>query len=363
MKKLLIVITLLFASSTSAQYPTTSFTAGGNITAASASCLATNCVPIKLPASATTLTVGVTGTFSATLAVEESQDGGRTWTSAGSNITGAGTTSFTITAFSDFRVRASAYVSGNAGVNILVSASTNSGGSGVSSLNSLSGAVTIAAGTNVTLTPSGNTITIASTGGGGGFTPSINGTPLSTAGLNLETSTANVTGLICAPTLVSTINVIPCEVSGTINAANVSTLNQNTTGTAANLSGTPALPNGTTATTQATGDNTTQLATDAFVLGNTTQTIASGTATLGASAISPNTCATTVTVTATGVATTDNILGDFNANPTGSLGYQPGAMLTIVKYPTSGNVNFTVCNNTPNSITPAAQTVNWRVVR
>lgn len=130
MKKLLIVMTLLFASSTSAQYPTTSFTAGGNITAASASCLATNCVPIKLPASATTLTVGVTGTFSATLAVEESQDGGRTWTSAGSNITGAGTTSFTITAFSDFRVRASAYVSGNAGVNILVSASTNSGGGG-----------------------------------------------------------------------------------------------------------------------------------------------------------------------------------------------------------------------------------------
>ena len=134
MKKLLIVMTLLFASSTSAQYPTTSFTAGGNITAASASCLATNCVPIKLPASATTLTVGVTGTFSATLAVEESQDGGRTWTSAGSNITGAGTTSFTITAFSDFRVRASAYVSGNAGINILVSASTNSGGGGLHSI-------------------------------------------------------------------------------------------------------------------------------------------------------------------------------------------------------------------------------------
>jgi len=48
-------------------------------------------------------------------------------------------------------------------------------------------------------------------------------------------------------------------------AADVPTLNQNTTGTAANLSGTPALPNGTTATTQATSDNTTKLATDAFV--------------------------------------------------------------------------------------------------
>lgn len=42
-------------------------------------------------------------------------------------------------------------------------------------------------------------------------------------------------------------------------------MNQNTTGTAANLSGTPALPNGTTATTQVVSDNTTKVATDAFV--------------------------------------------------------------------------------------------------
>lgn len=43
------------------------------------------------------------------------------------------------------------------------------------------------------------------------------------------------------------------------------TLNQNTSGTAANLSGTPALPNGTTATTQAAADNSTKLATTAYV--------------------------------------------------------------------------------------------------
>lgn len=42
-------------------------------------------------------------------------------------------------------------------------------------------------------------------------------------------------------------------------------LNQNTSGTAANLSGTPALPNGTTATTQAQFDNSTKLATTAYV--------------------------------------------------------------------------------------------------
>jgi hypothetical protein len=43
------------------------------------------------------------------------------------------------------------------------------------------------------------------------------------------------------------------------------TLNQDTTGTAANLSGTPDLPDGTTAATQAADDNTTKLATTAFV--------------------------------------------------------------------------------------------------
>jgi hypothetical protein len=40
-------------------------------------------------------------------------------------------------------------------------------GSGVSSLNTLTGAVTLAAGTNITLTPSGNTITIEASGTGG----------------------------------------------------------------------------------------------------------------------------------------------------------------------------------------------------
>jgi hypothetical protein len=114
------------------------------------------------------------------------------------------------------------------------------------------------------------------TGGGGGFTPQINGTPLSSAGLNLQTSTTNVAGLACTPTLVSTINVIPCELSGTLAHASLPTLLSgdipnnaaNTSGTAGNLSGTPTLPNGTAATTQAPGDNTTKLATDAFVLAN-----------------------------------------------------------------------------------------------
>lgn len=55
----------------------------------------------------------------------------------------------------------------------------------------------------------------------------------------------------------------------------IPTLNQNTSGTAANLSGTPALPNGVTATTQSQADNSTKLATTAYVdtLGGTKATI------------------------------------------------------------------------------------------
>jgi hypothetical protein len=98
--------------------------------------------------------------------------------------------------------------------------------------------------------------------------------------------------------------------------------------------------------------------------GTITTAIASGTATLNTNAISSGACDTVVTVAASGVLTTDNILADFNADPTSTVGYEPGAMLTIVKYPTAGNVNFKVCNNTGSSITPgAAITLNWRVVR
>jgi hypothetical protein len=96
-----------------------------------------------------------------------------------------------------------------------------------------------------------------------------------------------------------------------------------------------------------------------------TQTIASGTASLGTTAISSGACATVVTVAGTGVATTDVLGWGFNADPTATVGYQASSagMLTIIAYPTAGNVNFKVCNNTSASITPGAVTLNWRVTR
>lgn len=99
--------------------------------------------------------------------------------------------------------------------------------------------------------------------------------------------------------------------------------------------------------------------------GGISSTIASGTAALGTGAIGSGACATAVTVAAANVATTDVIVDSFNGDPTGVTGYAPvtTGMLTVIEYPTSGNVNFKVCNTTSASITPGAITLNWRVVR
>lgn len=91
--------------------------------------------------------------------------------------------------------------------------------------------------------------------------------------------------------------------------------------------------------------------------------IATGTIALGTGAISAATCATAVTSAATGTATTDVIEVGFNGDPTATTGYTPGAMLSIIPYPTTNTVNVKVCNNTGGSITPGAVTLNWRVVR
>jgi hypothetical protein len=99
--------------------------------------------------------------------------------------------------------------------------------------------------------------------------------------------------------------------------------------------------------------------------GGLTSTIASGTSALGTGAITSATCATVVTTTATNAATTDVIGWGFNSDPHAVVGYIPSTsgMLTIIAYPSSGNVNFLVCNNTSGSVTPGAITLNWRVTR
>lgn len=96
-----------------------------------------------------------------------------------------------------------------------------------------------------------------------------------------------------------------------------------------------------------------------------TVTVASGTSALGTTAIAAGTPCTTITTAATGVASTDAIEWNPNASIKGVTGYVPSTNggLSISAYPTSGNVNFDVCNWTSASITPGAVTLNWRVTR
>lgn len=129
MKKLLFILALLCAPLARGQatYPV-SYSTGGNITATNAACVPAACVGVGIPTpSAAVLTVGITGTFSGTLAVEESQDGGTTFTSAGASLTSTGTTSYVIAGFTQFRVRASAFASGNAGVSLQLSNAPSGG--------------------------------------------------------------------------------------------------------------------------------------------------------------------------------------------------------------------------------------------
>ena len=92
------------------------------------------------------------------------------------------------------------------------------------------------------------------------------------------------------------------------------------------------------------------------------QTIASGTSAMPTSAISTRTCASAVSTSATNVATTDSIRWSFNSDPGSTTGYSSGN-LVIYPYPTSGYVNFRVCNNYTSSITPGSATLNWEVIR
>jgi hypothetical protein len=89
------------------------------------------------------------------------------------------------------------------------------------------------------------------------------------------------------------------------------------------------------------------------------QLVASGIATLGTSLISATSSASVVTVAASGVVSTDSIEHAFNAAP--GAGYTSG--LFVQAYVTSGNVNFLVTNPTAGNLTPAAATLNWRVLR
>ena len=126
-------------------------------------------VPIPLSANLTNITLnGALDGQQVVLEFQQNGTGG--WTVASSTITGlqqpvatASTNSFQLFIYNSGLSEWQAFGGGGGG------------GAGVSSLNSLTGALTAAAGSGITITPSGgNTLTFAATGGGGGVS-SVNG--------------------------------------------------------------------------------------------------------------------------------------------------------------------------------------------
>ena len=122
---------------------------------------------------------------------------------AGAGLTGGGTTgnvTVNVGAGTGITVAADAISIADSGVTTAklddssVTAPKIAAGQVVKSLNNLTDNVTLAAGSNITITPSGNTLTISSTGGGGGEGGILNQTELQTdANFNIDgTGRANI---------------------------------------------------------------------------------------------------------------------------------------------------------------------------
>lgn len=136
----------------------------GNITAASSSCLSTNCVTLQLDGQTGAASIQLTGTFTATVSFEVSNDNGTTYvavngtppnsTTAVSSATATGLWQFNVAGFTHIRARGSAYTSGTAAV-VINSARVSAKSGGGTSLPALSDNGTIVTSTEPILVPAG----------------------------------------------------------------------------------------------------------------------------------------------------------------------------------------------------------------
>src|SRR5580693_169497 len=108
MKKLAFLFLLLAHTAVAQVSPAPS--SSGSINASGTTCATTNaCITLPMYATVGSVSVTVSGTFSATLQPEQSGDF-INWSSAGAAISSVGLTTYSTSAMIGFRVRASAHV-------------------------------------------------------------------------------------------------------------------------------------------------------------------------------------------------------------------------------------------------------------
>jgi hypothetical protein len=127
-KYILLIVCLFFVVPAHSQGQQGTFTnpQGGTLIAQSADCsVVYSCVWMKLPNNANTTTITIGGTFSATILIEESGNGGVTFFTV-ATLSSAGLTTYATSGLSDIRARISAFTSG--GVNVTINTGVNAGG-------------------------------------------------------------------------------------------------------------------------------------------------------------------------------------------------------------------------------------------
>jgi hypothetical protein len=151
MKKLLFMILLVSATPLFAQR-TASNPLGGNLAVQDAGTCSTagSFLWQVLPSNASTTTINLSGTFSGTVTVRESNNGGGSWTTAGTQTT-VGTSSYATNGFTDICADVTTYTSGTIGVTI--STGLNTGPQGPAGPAGNGGGITSVAVLPVTCTP------------------------------------------------------------------------------------------------------------------------------------------------------------------------------------------------------------------
>ena len=232
--------------------------------------------------------------------------------------------------------------------------------SALTSSTNTSAAMVIGTGASLTVSGSGTNNATTLLANTWAIPGTIGSTTPSTGAFTTLAASSTVSG-----TGFSTYLASPPAIGGSSPAAVTSTVLSATTDLA--LTETTA-PSGSAGKDICYGDSTAHAAECSYNNGSffrVPQLIASGTSAMATGAIGSGACASVVTGTATGAATTDNIIADFNADPSATTGYgvSVSGILTIYKWITTNTINLKVCNSTSGTVTPGAATIQWRIVR